>query len=134
MIQIIFLAVAWLFGMVVMGKGKQITIDRKNKVITQLKQDRSNLLSEVDQYKNVQKITDSASSTSIAISDLKKKVLDQVESIPSEPESAAEEADESEEDFGDEEAESEEENDEKKIFVLAGDQPARTNRIADLLH
>jgi hypothetical protein len=133
MIQIILLVFSWLFGMVVMGKGKQITIDRKNKVITQLKQDRSNLISEVDQYKNVQKITDSASSTSIAIIDLKKKVLDQVDSIPAEPESATQEADELEEDFEDEESESEEEDDEKKIFVLAGNQLARTHRIADLL-
>ena len=116
-----------------MGKEKQITIDRKNKVITQLKQERSDLLSEVGQYKNVQKITDSASSTSIAITDLKKRILDQVDSSPTEPVNAAEEADESEEESGDEEAESEEGDDEKKIFVLAGDQPARTHRIADLL-
>jgi hypothetical protein len=134
MIQIILLVVAWLFGIVVMGKGKQITIDRKNKVITQLKQDRSNLLSEVGQYKNVQKITDSVSSTSFAITDLKKKVLDDVDSSPEEPENEAEEAEEPEEESGDEELKKGEEDDEKKIFVLAGNQSARTHRIDDLLH
>lgn len=134
MIQIILLVVAWLSGMVLMGKGKQITIDRKNKVITQLKQDRSYLLSEVDQYKNVQKITESASTTSVAIIDLKQKVIEQIDSIPEEPEPPQETAAEDIEDSEDEESQIEEEDDDKKIFVLAGDQSARTRRIADLLH
>ena len=134
MIQIILLVIAWLFGMVVMGKGKQITIDRKNRVITQLKQDRSNLLSEVDQYKNVQKITESASTTSVAITDLKQKILSQIDSIPEEPEEEPEVIDDPEEVPDEEEPQTKEESDDKKIFVLAGDQSARTRRIADLLH
>ncbi|WP_332448084.1 hypothetical protein [Sphaerochaeta sp.] len=134
MIQIILLVLAWLFGMVLMGKGKQITIDRKNKVITQLKQDRTNLLSEVDQYKNVQKITESASTTSVAITDLKQKVIAQVDSIPEEPEPLQESASEDREDSEDEEPQTEEEDNEKKVYVLAADQSARTNRIADLLY
>ena len=134
MIQLILLVLAWLSGMVLMGKGKQITIDRKNKVITQLKQDRSNLLSEVDQYKNVQKITESASTTSVAITDLKQKVIEQIDSIPEEPKPSQESAAEDTDDSNDEEPRVEEEDDDKKIFVLAGDQSARTRRIADLLH
>lgn len=134
MIQIILLVLAWLSGMVLMGKGKQITIDRKNKVITQLKQDRSTLLSEVDQYKNVQKITESASTTSVAITDLKQKVIGQIDSISEQPEPPKESAIEDSEDLEDDESQIGEEDDDKKIFVLAGDQPARTRRIADLLH
>ena len=133
MIQIILLVLAWLSGMVLMGKGKQITIDRKNKVITQLKQDRTNLLSEVDQYKNVHTITESASTTSVAITDLKQKVIAQIDSIPEEPKPSQESAAEDKDDSNDEEPQIGEEDDDKKIFVLAGDQSARTRRIADLL-
>ena len=136
MIQILLLVGAWLFGMVIMGKGKQITINRKNKVITQLKQDRSNLVSEVKQYKNVQKITDSVSTTSFVIDNLQNKILGQVDSLPEEPEEEPEMPLDNiindKEVHTDGEEQTEEEVDEK-VYVLAGDQPNRTKRIADLL-
>lgn len=133
MMQLLLTFLAFLTGLVIMGKGRQITIDRKNKVITQLKQDRSNMLSELDRYRNVQKITESASTTSVAITDLKQKVIAQIDSVPEEPTPSREPAAEDNDDSKDEESQTEEEDDEKKIFVLAGDQPARTRRIADLL-
>ncbi|MPN62025.1 hypothetical protein SDC9_209771 [bioreactor metagenome] len=88
----------------------------------------------MDQYKNVQKITESASTTSVAITDLKQKVIEQIDSIPEEPKPSQESAAEETDDSNDEEPRVEEEDDDKKIFVLAGDQSARTRRIADLLH